>query len=95
MPTRKENNKTRPHITKMKFTLAAILLAFPTTVDAHGAMNEPAGPEGIINVACPRPMGAQGDHDEAFQKVSKIDYYFLKLILESFLVTEITNCLKH
>ena len=53
----------------MKFTSPALFLVlYVTTADAHGAMNEPKGPEGIINIACPRPDGAQASHDAEWKQ---------------------------
>ena len=53
----------------MEFTSPALFLVlYVTTADAHGAMNEPKGPEGIINIACPRPDGAQASHDAEWKQ---------------------------
>ena len=55
----------------MKFTSPALFLVlYVTTADAHGAMNEPKGPEGIINIACPRPYGGQcgSSHDAEWKQ---------------------------
>jgi len=53
----------------MKFITSVLFLVLSTTtVDAHGAMNEPKGPEGIINIACPRPDGGNGNHDTEWKQ---------------------------
>jgi len=52
----------------MKFSTPVLLLACATMVDAHGDMNEPKGPEGIINIACPRPDGGMYPHDDEWKE---------------------------
>ena len=53
----------------MKFIIPVLILVlYVTTADAHGAMNEPKGPEGIVNIACPRPDGYQGSHDAEWKQ---------------------------
>ena len=63
------NNWWLPTAPTMKFITSVLFLVLSTTtVDAHGAMNEPKGPEGIINIACPRPDGGNGNHDTEWKQ---------------------------
>ena len=53
----------------MKFITSVLFLVLSTTtVDAHSVMNKPKGPEGIINIACPRPDGGYGNHDTEWKQ---------------------------